>query len=223
MQEYINTLIKELQTNGDPIIAAQQKAYMKNNFEFFGIKTPQRRALQKPFLVKEFLPPKENLEAIVKTLWQKEHRDLHHFGMELSYKYLRKMEEKDILLYEYMLMHQSWWDTVDMIATKLVGPYFKKFPHQLEHYLEKWLASGNLWLQRTCIIYQLNYKVDLDTLILTRVIEALTGSKEFFINKAIGWALRDYSRIDADWVIQFVAMHDDLSNLSKREALRLLK
>lgn len=222
MDEYINTLIKEFQINGDPVIAAQQKAYMKNHFEFYGLKTPERRALQKPFLVKEFLPEKENLEDIVKTLWEKEYRDLHHFGLELTYKYLRKMDEADIQLYEYMLLHQSWWDTVDMIATKLVGPYFKKYPHQLEPYIEKWLASGNMWLQRTCIIYQLKYKSEVDTNRLTSVIERLLGSNEFFINKAIGWALRDYSRIDGDWVKEFVATHE-LSNLSKREALRLLK
>ena len=121
-----------------------------------------------------------------------------------------------------MLTHNSWWDTVDFIAPKLIGAYFVSFPDQRDAYVNKWLLSKNIWLQRSCIIFQLLRKEKTDTEFLEKIINSLLGSKEFFINKAIGWALRDYSRTDAEWVKHF-ASKTDVHPLSKREALRLLK
>jgi len=118
-----------------------------------------------------------------------------------------------------MITHKSWWDTVDLIATKLVGEYFRIFPDQRGRYVEKWIASNNIWLQRTSIIFQLNYKEELDKEFLAYVINSLTGSKEFFINKAIGWILRQYGRTNPGWVIDF-ANKTRLNSLSRREALR---
>jgi len=222
MKDFIATLEIEFERNSNEEIAQQQKAYMRNKFEFYGMKAPLRRQIQKPFLVKQFLPPKSELTEIVKTLWAKPHRDYHHFAMDMSFKYIKQMEKKDIELFEFMVINQSWWDTVDFIATKLIGTYFKVFPDQKAKYIDKWIASNNIWLQRSAIIFQLKYKQDMDTQLLSSTIHALLGSKEFFINKAIGWVLREYSRTDPQWVINFVNSTDQLAPLSKREALRLL-
>jgi 3-methyladenine DNA glycosylase AlkD len=219
--EFITLLEAEFKNGGDSEIARQQKAYLRNKFECFGMKAPIRRAIQKPFLAKEYLPPKEDLEKIVKTLWSKPQREFHHFAQELTYKYKKQFEEKDIELFEYMVTHKSWWDTIDFIAPKLIADYFKMYPHQREIQVQKWLASGNIWLQRCCLLFQLHYKETLDTEFLEYVINSLLGSNEFFINKAIGWVLRQYSRVDADWVVAF-ANKTELAPLSRKEALRLL-
>ena len=120
-----------------------------------------------------------------------------------------------------MITHKSWWDTVDFIAANLVGPYFKSFPGQREKITGKWLSSNNMWLQRSVLLFQLKYKDSLDTDFLADTIHSLTGSEEFFINKAIGWILREYSKTNPQWVRQFVQA-TSLHPLSKREGLRLI-
>ena len=222
MEDYIKTLEKELVRNANSEIALGQKAYMKNRFEFYGIKSPIRKEVQRPFLHKEALPPKDDLEGIVKMLWKKPQREFQYFSQELTFKYVKKMEKKDIALFEFMVVNKSWWDTVDYISVKLMGEYFTKYPDQRDSLIEKWIASGNMWLQRSALLFQLNYKEELDTEFLTYVINSLLGSKEFFINKAIGWVLRQYSKTNPDWVIDFTGK-TKLANLSNREAFRLIK
>ncbi len=222
MEIYINKLNVEYEKNANPVIAAGQKAYMKNHFEYFGIKSPLRREISKPFLNKEYLPSKKELENIVKALWDKPERELQYFAMELFWKCKKQIEEADIELMEFMVVNRSWWDTVDMIAGRLMGEYFRKFSEQRKEYVDKWLSSGNMWLQRSAILFQLNYKDKMDTELLSYVIRSLLGSNEFFINKAIGWVLRNYSKTNPDWVKGF-ADRTELHKLSRREALRLMK
>lgn len=222
MKDYIQALEQEFKTHSDTAIAAKQKAYLRDQFECYGIKTTERRALQAPFLVKAYLPSKTDRDQIIKTLWQKPQREYHYFAQELMFKYIKELDKEDITLLEYMVEHKSWWDTVDFIASKLLGTYFKTYPEQIETYIDKWLKSGNIWLQRSAILFQLKYKTQMDTELLSSVIHALLGSKEFFINKAIGWVLRDYSRINPEWVKAFVDK-TPLSPLSKKEALRLME
>ena len=131
------------------------------------------------------------------------------------------LEKEDIDLFEYMVTNKSWWDTIDYIAPKLIGNYFKKFPEHRELYIQKWIASNHIWLQRSAILFQLKYKSDLDMKFLERIILSLNNTDEFFINKAIGWVLREYSRTNPNWVVEFVKKIP-LSNLSKKEALRLI-
>ena len=221
MNDFLQTLEIEFEANSNPQIAEGQKAYMRNQFEFYGITSPKRREIQRPFLVKSFLPSKEKLHELVKTLWQKPQREYQFFAQELVFKYTKQFSISDISILEYMVTHKSWWDTVDYIAVKLIGPYFERYPEQLDTHLEKWLASDNIWLQRCCLLYQLKRKEEIDTLRLGQIIQRLLGSKEFFINKAIGWVLREYSRTNPEWVKEFVAVND-LANISRREALRLM-
>lgn len=221
-KNYISVLQNEFQKNSNIKNAIGQKAYLKNQFEFFGMNSPIRKTVQKQFLVKQFLPAKESLNNIIKTLWKKPEREFQYFAQELFQKYQNQFDKEDIVLIEYMILNKSWWDTVDFLASNLLGPYFKRYPKQQKKYVEKWIQSGNMWLQRSAIIYQLKYKDEVDTQILTYAINSLLGSKEFFINKAIGWSLRQYSRFNPKWVAEFVDK-TPLENLSRREALRLLK
>ena len=103
-----------------------------------------------------------------------------------------------------------------------MGAYFITYTGQKDEYVRKWLKSNNIWLQRSALLFQLKYKKDLNTELLNSTIKSLLDSKEFFINKAIGWVLREYSRTNPKWVIEFVSK-TDLNTLSKKEALRLIK
>ncbi len=222
MNSYILKLSDEFEKHSNLEIAQGQKAYMKHHFEFLGLKSPQRRELQKPFLAKENLPSKDDLEAIVQGLWQKPEREFQYFGQELLLKYKKHFQQEDIKLFEYMITHKSWWDSIDYIAVNLVGSYFLKFPQQVKSHIDKWLDSKNIWLQRTALLFQLKYKHQLDKELLVYVVKSLLGSKEFFINKAIGWILREYSKTNPDWVMAFVNNHD-LDKLSRREALKRIE
>lgn len=220
--DYIQELEKSFSSEANDSVAAGQKAYMKNKFEYWGLKSPVRKELQKPFLLKAYLPEQKHLERIMKTLWKKPQREYQYFAQELMAKYSKKLEKKDIDLIEYLVINKSWWDTIDFIASNIIGPYMKKFPEERDGIIERWLASENMWLQRCCLLFQLKYKMDLDKDVVVQVIHYLLGSKEFFINKAIGWILREYSKVNPVWVMEF-AEKTDLSNLSRKEAIRLIK
>lgn len=219
--EYIAVLEQEFSRNAYSELAMQQRAYLRHQFRFFGISTQHRRVLQKPFLQKAMLPPKSELHELVKVLWRREEREFHYFAQELALKYLKVTEKEDIHLYVHMVSHQSWWDTVDLIANKLMGYYFLLLPEERQQHIDKWLKSNNIWLQRSTLLFQLKYKEKMDLDLLEQCIHHLSGSKEFFINKAIGWVLREYSRINPIWVQEFVKK-TPLSPLSHREALRLI-
>lgn len=222
MTDFIDTLEAEFSRKSNEDNALKQKAYMRNQFEFYGLSATTRRTIQKPFFAKAYLPNKKELKKLVKALWQKPQREFQLFGIDFMLKYVKQFEKSDIRLLEYMVVQKSWWDTVDMVSAKLMGAYFKLYPEERKIYTEKWLNSNNIWLQRCALLFQLKYKYDLDTGLLSTTINSLLGSKEFFINKAIGWILREYSRTNPDWVIDFVDK-TTLSNLSRKEGLRLIK
>ena len=221
MKDYFNTLTPAFEDHANHEIARGQKAYMKHQFAYFGIKAPVRQKIQQPFFIKKYLPSKPQLEALVKKLWDQPQREYQYFAQELVFKYVGRFEKQDIRLLEFMITHKSWWDTVDYVAAKLVGAYFKSFPEERRKYVDQWLASGNIWLQRTALLFQLQYKDSTDTGLLAHTIRALSGSKEFFINKAIGWILRQYGKTNPQWVVAFTR-ENALANLSRREALRLI-
>lgn len=219
--DFVTQLETDFRQQADRNIAINQEAYLQNQFELYGLPTPLRKEIQKPFLLKENLPNKKELPHIITELWSKPQREFQYFAIDLNRKYLKKIEFQDIELFELMITNKSWWDTVDLIATNLVGAYFKLFPEQIIPVTKKWMNSDNMWLQRTCLIFQLKYKEEIDTDLLTDYILQLKDTKEFFINKAIGWILREYTRKNPEWVIDFVNKYE-LSNLSKREALKLI-
>jgi 3-methyladenine DNA glycosylase AlkD len=119
-----------------------------------------------------------------------------------------------------MVTHQSWWDSVDSTNSFVISKFFMQFPETIEITTSTWNNSSNIWLQRMSILFQLTYKKKTNTTLLTQYIENCQLEEDFFIRKAIGWALRAYAYTDAKWVVQFIKTHPQLSNLSKREALK---
>ena len=219
---YIHLLSEIFEQHANPLIAAGQKAYLKDHFEFFGIKSPDRRNIQVNFLRKPLLPSWSKSRELLLELWVKDEREFQHFGLDLMRKHLKNVEESDIDFIRYLISNKSWWDTVDAIAVHLLGAYFQKYPHKRNTVCQEWIESGNLWLKRSCLLFQLNYRQKTDTAFLTNCIGKLTPSKEFFINKAVGWALRQYSKTNQEWVKTYVLQNPQLHSLSKKEALRLI-
>ena len=222
MDEYLKPLTNAFEDLRNDEIAEWAKKYLKGKFEFYGIKSPERRETLKLFLQKYGFP--DNMELMARTCWELPQREYQYFAMEVLNKRAKKAPENRIDLYEYMITTKSWWDTIDYIAANLVGTHFKKFPDQIKPRTDRWMKSGNIWLQRSSLLCQMRYKKETDLDLLTDYIRRLYGSKEFFINKAIGWVLREYSKTDANWVIDFVKQEENnLANLSKREALKWLE
>lgn len=223
MSNYIIRLESTFTKNANLEYAFKMKKYMKNKFEFFGINSPIRRELSREFLRKENLPPLEILNDVLIELWNKPQREFQYFAMELLSKYSKQLESEDYQLFEFMITNNSWWDSVDYIASNLIGTQFKLFPKLMKPISREWINSDNMWLQRTAIIFQLKYKGDTDTILLFEFIKLHVASSEFFIRKAVGWALREYSKTNPESVIEFVQKHEQhLSGLSKREALKII-
>ena len=222
MHNYIEPLVKTFNANTNPVNAEPMAKYMKNLFPYLGIKTPLRKELFRSFIKENGLPNLSELKQIVLDLWDLPEREFQYVAIGILKKFTKKWEENYIDLFEQLIITKSWWDSVDGIASWMVGEHFKRFPHLRDKYIDKWMKSGNMWLQRTCLLFQLGYKDETDEMLMGSIIMSLNGSKEFFINKAIGWILREYSKTDAQAVINFVE-NNDLSNLSKREAFKWLR
>ncbi|MFT3824973.1 MAG: DNA alkylation repair protein [Chitinophagaceae bacterium] len=218
MHPYITGIEKIFRTHADPHNAAGAKAYLRNQFEHYGLPTPLRRSTAKAYFKKE-LPDYKELPVIIKALWQQPYRELHYFAVELLLAHKKQWKPDIIKLVEYLITHKSWWDTVDKIASEITAPYFLLFPEQMEPVTHAWNQADNFWLQRVSIIFQNPYKQKTNTELLSAYILHCRHSDEFFIQKAIGWALREYSKTNAAWVKKFVATHE-LPALSKREALK---
>jgi 3-methyladenine DNA glycosylase AlkD len=207
------------EVHADANEAQAMQAYMKDIAPFLGIKAPIRRSLFKGFL-KQNTPP-QYLEALnwAQEMWAQPEREFHYCAIELVETTKKHWQPDTIQLFETYIISQSWWDTVDFMSTHLVGVFFQKYPHLVRPITEKWMASDNFWLQRVCLLFQLAYKQNTDADLLFDYCRRLAGEKEFFIRKAIGWALRQHAKFDAEAVKNFVEK-TDLSPLSKREALK---
>ncbi|MEM7028990.1 MAG: DNA alkylation repair protein [Chloroflexota bacterium] len=219
---YLKPLITLFEENAHPENAPAMEKYMRNQFPFFGIKTPERKSLVKRFLKENGLPAIDGLEAITRDLWHLPEREYQYTAMTLLDRMRKQIPVEFITLYEDLITTKSWWDTIDGLASHEVGDVFKRSPEIKHAYLNRWRASDNFWLRRTTLLFQLGYKDDTDEALLFSLIRENLGSDEFFINKAIGWALREYSKRQPQAVIQFVA-DTPLVPLSEREALKWLK
>jgi 3-methyladenine DNA glycosylase AlkD len=215
--EYAKRLVSLLKENQNEENREAMEKYMRNQFAFFGIKTPERNALMREFLKENGKPPVDELPAIVRSLWREPQRECQYAAMTLLDKRARDLTKDHLPLIEEIILTGSWWDTIDLIASNIVGRIHEK--DGAEEYLEKWIHSDNFWLNRTAILHQLKYKERTDEKRLFRYILMHNESKEFFIQKAIGWALREYSKTNPEAVQQFID-RENLAPLSKREGLK---
>jgi len=223
----MNSFISELQNqfnlhqNGER--ALQMEAYMKNHFLFLGISAPIRRSISNAWIseVNKTCKTQEKWD-IVFQLWEMDAREYQCVAIDLLNKF-KKQEWlfEDLEKLEQLLISKSWWDSVDALGSNALGEYMNQFPEHQSVIVERWIESNNLWLQRCCLIFQLKYKNNSDFELLKYSILKLNHIKEFFIQKAIGWSLRQYSKFDTVAVKAFISS-TELSNLAKREASKYI-
>ena len=219
---YLQPLIRNYEANRDPDRASQMKKYMKDQFDFYGIATPDRRAMMKAHIKEYALPDWSQIDLISRSLWEADERECQFTLLDLMNRLKKKLGPDHLPLLEYLITTKSWWDTVDGLAGWLIGDLFKRHPGLILPTTREWMDSGNIWLQRSCLLFQLKFKRDTDLDLLFGFITVLSDHKSFWIRKAIGWILREYSKTDPSAVQQFVDAHPGLSGLSKREALKVI-
>ncbi len=219
MGNYIIPLIDEMRKNRNPEKAEPMEKYLKNRFILLGIQTPERKDIVKKYIKINGDPELDDLDSIIKLLWEQKEREFQYIGNNLADRMKKEVSVDTINLYKYMVINKSWWDTVDYTAGKLIGFQFEKYPDLVESVLPYFRNSNNMWLRRTAILFQLHYKERTNWKLLKCIINENLGSNEFFINKAIGWALREYSKTEPEEVHNFVK-NTNLSSLSHREGLK---
>lgn len=219
MHPFIQGIQQIFQQNANVTRSISAKAYMLHQFEFYGIVTAKRRKLSKDYMKENTLTSLQEIELIAKACFELREREYQYFAVELLSFYKKIWQPSIIKTIEYCLIHKSWWDSVDHIASECLTDYFKMYPNKIVSITSKWNQSNNIWLQRSSIMFQKAFKTNTNTELLGKYILNCASSKEFFVQKAIGWALREYSKTNATWVKDFVANHQ-LAPLSKREALK---
>jgi 3-methyladenine DNA glycosylase AlkD len=200
--------------------AGPMKKYMKDHFPFLGIKSPLRKELEKQFFKETGILKEEFNKDIVEGLWDKDEREYQYTAITYIGKFIKKMPKDTILLLERLITTKSWWDSLDSIAPQ-VGELARKYPELVEENINHWSKHDNFWLRRASILFQLKYKNETNEALLYEYMVKNADSKEFFIQKAIGWALREYSKTNPESVKAFIE-GNQLAPLSIREGSKYL-
>jgi 3-methyladenine DNA glycosylase AlkD len=219
--DFLHLIRNSLEAASDPQTAREQAKYMRNQFAFFGCKSPVWKGIVKDAIKEKGLLTGEDLAAFVRICFADPHREMQYAGLFMLERRIKKEPGEAIALLEECIRTKSWWDTVDWTA-KLVGWHFSRFPELQYPTSEKWMDSGEIWLQRVAIIHQLTYREKTDETLLYDLILRVADSREFFLQKASGWALRNYARTNPGSVEEFIAAHT-LSPLTVREGMRLIR
>ena len=212
MKDLVRDIVTVLESHRNPKRAAWHYAYLRGQFPFLGLPQPLRKRLQKDFLPQIYTFHIQG-DPIIKTLWNLEEREYLYLAMDtLSSHPLR---EKDFPLFEELITTKPWWDTVDVLASNHMGKFFRKFPSYLKE-TERWICHSHLWLRRAALLFQLRYKRETDEKRLFSYCIQRAEEKEFFIQRAIAWALREYAKTSPKSV-EALLKKASFSNLVQRE------
>ncbi|MEK5037560.1 DNA alkylation repair protein [Sporosarcina sp. FSL K6-3457] len=212
-------IIEKFEANRNEELAGPMAAYMKGHFPFLGIKSPLRKQLLKEHFTEYTSPEPEQLFEEVWKLYNLPEREYQYAAIALIEKMKKHLTLGDFPVLLEFIETKSWWDSVDSIAPHFVGQLVKMDREYGEKIMLEWSQSDNMWTDRSAILHQLKFKQQTDTELLFMIIKQHADSKEFFIQKAIGWALREYAKTNSDIVTNFVE-GNSLKPLSKREALK---
>lgn len=221
--ELISAIRTALREAADPARAPQMQAYMKSTMPYLGVPVPVVRQIARVSAARHPMADVDELRATATELWRcATHREERYAATELTGLKLGTGRLELLPLCREMIVTGAWWDHVDAVSHQ-IGALLRADAGQLVPVLRSWSTDDDFWLRRASIICQLGFKDRTDTELLTEVIIPNLEDREFFIRKAIGWALRDFARTDPDWVLAFVREHDAvISPLSRREALKHL-
>ncbi|MGI8653116.1 MAG: DNA alkylation repair protein [Geodermatophilaceae bacterium] len=226
MQELLSAVRTGLAAAGDPERAVGQQRYMKSAMPYRGARMPEIQRLCRTVYAEHRLPDRASWETAVRTLWDEAaYREERYAAIALTGQrwYAAYQDPGTLPLYEHLIVSGAWWDYVDEVAIRRVGPILRTESPDVAPTLRTWSTDHDIWRRRTSIIAQVGAKGDTDLDLLTDCLAPNLGRREFFVRKAIGWALRDYARTDPDWVRHYLADHgDQMSGLSRREASKHL-
>ena len=213
-------IIDCLEARADNARALDMSKYMKNKFEFFGVGAKERNEIWKPYF-KEAKKTKKIDWDFIEICFKHDKRECQYTAAYYL-KYMKKfLVEDDIPKLKELVLTKSWWDTVD-ILDKVIGSIIYNNKNLYPIILE-WSKDDNIWLRRVAIDHQLLRKENTDEQLLEKILINNLNHKEFFVNKAIGWALRDYSKTNPQWVRNFIEVHkENMASLSIREASKYL-
>ncbi len=221
MDDMVDAVRRTLRDHADPSLAPGQQAYMKSSMPFLGVRVPEVRRLTRAAARSSPPADLEALERAVRELWEgATHREERYAATELTALRLATGRLELLPLYEHIAVTGAWWDHVDEVAHRIADLH-DLHPGPTAEAVRRWGTSSDMWLRRLAIISQLGRRDRVDRALLVDVIEPNVADPEFFIRKAIGWALREVARIDPAWVQTFADGHE-LSPLSRREALKHL-
>ena len=216
-----NALIELLREHADEELAGPMSAYMRNQFPFLGIKSPLRKQLLKKMFMEYEIPVGKELLDETAAIYSLLEREFQYVAIALLDKGKKQLGFSQLTFCEKLITEKSWWDSVDSIAPSIVGRIVLTDRDAGEEVMRQWSASPNMWLNRSAILHQLKYKTNMNEEFLYSIIQTHIGSSEFFIQKAIGWVLREYAKTNPDSVLSFVNS-TNLKPLSRREALKHL-
>lgn len=214
---YLESLFERNRTSKAP----EMKRYMRNQFEFYGITSPIRKELTREMIGDIGIPAVDELEEVVRRCWNSDYREPAYVVRDLVSKSIKKLDRSWFDIFEELITTKSWWDTVDFVAPDLAAKLFLRFPDEIIPRTNRWIHSDNIWLQRSAIIFQLSYKANTNPDLLFSHILIRADSREFFVQKAAGWALRQYARTNPEAVRLFI-MNQSLPALTKREGMKHL-
>ena len=218
-KDFVAGLVLELNKKANKKRAAEMSAYMRNLFPFLGVNAPDRTVILRVVSAKFEKPTQSQIVKTLKLLWDLPEREFHIIGTEFLSRNKKQLDSNFVSKHaKYFITHNSWWDSVDSLRAP-ISFLVAKDP-ELDEVMFQWIESDNKWLVRSAIIHQLLLKSETDPVKLFMLCERRHKDKEFFIAKAVGWALRDFSYVDAEAVKRFVRQHPDMSPLAQREALK---
>lgn len=202
--------------------AQSMSKYLKGRFACLGVHKPQRDVIQKKWFLDLKKDDDLNHWEIASALWALDEREYQYVAIDFLRQQPKRIYEKeDHKRIEELISTKSWWDTVDHIASNVAGAYLQKYPDMIDPVITRWRNSDDMWLHRTCLLFQLRYKENTDFQLLQDLVLQYLHVDEFFIQKAIGWSLRHYSRTDPDAVRHFIR-DLDMSTVAKREAIKYI-
>jgi 3-methyladenine DNA glycosylase AlkD len=219
---YLDRLAGSLERSADPARATAMAAYMRNQFVFAGVGSTEQNRLARLARVGLGTPTEDDLTELVLALWDRPPREYQQIGAGEVRRNVKYCSAAFVGVVEALITTKSWWDTVDALAVHGAGVLVATHP-SLRSEMDRWLASDDLWLRRAALLHQLLWRERTDAAWLFDACRRRAGERDFFIRKAIGWVLREYSKTDPEAVRSFVAANADLlSPLSRREALAWL-
>ncbi len=203
--------------------AKKMSAYMKDLFPFYGVSAPLRKDMISRLWQTEKKLIHQEIRPLTTALWKMEKREYQMIALDLLGRTKKQFANEDLPFIEALITTKSWWDTVDFLASTMIGEILKSEGKLARIKALEYMSNTNMWLQRTALIFQLKYKDQTNIDLIYELIRQTEGSKEFFINKASGWALRQYSKFNPKSVSDFIdSNRTHLASLTIREGSKYL-